>query len=170
LLIADLYDPGMKNLLALICILAVLAAHANAQKKVGNWDAIEAMPQGSHIWVSSESSFGSQPCIFQQASDQHLICETVLEKRLGMHPRTYALYRTTVHEVRAERYTPATGNGLKGAAIGAGIGIALGLAVGGRNGLTRGGTAVGLGGIFGLVGYGMSQVPLSRPSVVIFRR
>jgi hypothetical protein len=159
----------MKNLLAFVSIFALLSAQASAKTQVGNWDAVESLSPGSNIRVNTESRLGTRECIFQSATDERLVCESLVQGPYQQGPMSYLLYRSTVHEVRLQHYTGGD-NSAKGVGIGAGIGAALGAAIGGRNGSSRGDSALVGGFLFGVFGYVIGANSAAKHSRVVFRR
>jgi hypothetical protein len=135
-----------KNI-SLVSTILLLASIARAQ--TGSWQAVKDLQPGTRISVQGASRFHS-PCIFEQATDEQLVCEYILHgPRRAFIPSQRVYERKKIREVRLEHSDAA--NMATGAAIGGGLGAAVG-ATAGNGTLTRGGGALLLGGIGALVG------------------
>ncbi len=102
-----------------------LATTAHAQK--GDWRAVKEIPPGTPISVKYRGFFIHNRCIFENATDDVLVCERVLFGTSRLFLRPEAIYRRKlISEVRLEHSEAS--NIAVGAAIGGGVGAAMGAA------------------------------------------
>ena len=129
-------------------MLAVLLFASSAEAQTGDWRAVKNLRYGSTISVEAERRVR---CILRGVTDDQLVCERIQRGLIRIFPSEITFDRRNVREVRLEHSDDA--NAAAGAAIGAGAGAALG-SVKTRNGsLTRGGGALLVGTIGGLIGW-----------------
>jgi len=141
--------PCMKTLRAAFALLVLLLVTSSLHAQRRDWQAVEQIAPGSVIHVKGRHIYGTT-CVFQQATNDALICEPRPElARYGML-RDFRFDRRYIREVRLERSDDT--NTAIGALIGAGIGATLGSATPNNGTLTRGGRVLVLGGLGALIG------------------
>ena len=105
--------------------------------------------------------------MFEAATDDALICERIPHGLIRVGPSEVRFDRRSTREVRLEHND--TANRLTAAAIGTGAGAALG-ASNNSGSLTRGGSALLLGGIGAIVGGFVGEEFHPLPGRVIYQR
>jgi hypothetical protein len=171
-----------QKIISLALLFGLLAPAASARKR--SWQAVEKLPPGASISVKSD--WLRTQCTFVRAADEELVCRPIPPMQPPYRPwppspvpfpyppappppPPLAFYdRKDVLEVRLEHSVAV--NVLTGVVIGAGAGAGLGAAANGHGTLTRGGSALLGGLIFGLIGgvIGRNSPPFHRG--VIYKR
>ena len=138
--------PRMRQLRIIASLLVFTLIFSSAQAQTGDWRAVKNIPRGSPISVKVRVRI---LCIFQSATDDELICTRTnpLPSPIGLDDLRFD--RREIREVRLE-HSEAT-NATVGDAIGAGVGAAVG-ASSNDGTVTRGGGALLIGGIGGIIG------------------
>src|SRR3989442_2953949 len=139
------------------CMLAGLILASSAQAQTGDWRAVENLKPRSRISVKVHLR---TICFFLRATHDELVCELPADHRIPFGPFQLTFDRRSIREVRLEHSEAA--DAALGAAIGGGVGAAVGASQKPET-LTRGGGAILLGAIGGLVGGGFCQ-ELSSPA------
>jgi hypothetical protein len=100
----------------------VLAGASFARSSVGDWQTVrQDIPRGWQIIVVTSFTF---PCVFQQATEQELVCDPLDHDRRGYDNGEIRVRRDRIREIRVEKREGA--NMVAGAAGGAGLGTLLG--------------------------------------------
>jgi hypothetical protein len=100
----------------------VLAGASFARSSVGDWQTVrQDIPRGWQIAVVTSFTF---PCVFQQATEQELVCDPLDHDRRGSDNGEIHVRRDRIREIRVEKREGA--NIVAGAAGGAGLGTLLG--------------------------------------------
>jgi hypothetical protein len=153
------------RILCLTIAFIVLAASGYAQ--TGTWQVVETIPAGTPISVLAQKRHQHSHrfrCDFIWATDDEIACQPGGINRILRGAMVFE--HQDVLDVHLEHPSAST---LAGAAIGVGLGVGLG-ATGTNGAVTRTGAALGLGGIFGLVGGVIGRnLPIVRGTVV-YRR
>ena len=146
-------------------MLACLIFTSSAQAQPGGWRAVENLKPRSRISVKVHLR---TICFFVRATHDELVCELPADHRIPFGPSQLTFDRQSIREVRLEHGEAA--DAALGAAIGGGVGAAVGASVKGSGSLTRGGGAILLGAIGGLVGgfFGRDFPPLH--GKVVYKR
>jgi hypothetical protein len=112
----------MRKLTMLLLMTLIVTAYCFAKDPVGDWQTVQQdIPRGWQITVVTAFAF---PCIFQQASDNELVCEQ-LHHRWGAENNDIHVRRDRIHEIRVEKreganmLAGAVGGGMAGALLGA---------------------------------------------------
>jgi hypothetical protein len=120
-----------------------------APAQTGDWQALQALPNGTKVKVTLKNAPTFGHCFLDGVSDNQLVCST----RMGLRSRRRAYLRDDIKAVYLAHSGPAIGF-----AVGAGTGAALGATRDPVPGLGRGGTALvdagllgGLGAFLGLI-------------------
>jgi len=124
----------------LISMSMALTTASFAKTPSHDWQALQDIPRGWQITVVTSFTF---PCVFERATNDELICETVQNNRASSNSREIRVHRDRVREVRAERRDGA--NMLAGSAFGGGAGAGFGAIIASGS---RGGPAY----LFGTIG------------------
>src|SRR2546422_9138484 len=128
------------------CMLACLIFTSSAQAQPGGWRAVENLTPRSRSAVKVRLR---TICFFVRATHDELVCELPADHRIPFGPSQLTFDRQSIREVRLEHGEAA--DAALGAAIGGGVGAAVGASQKPQT-LTRGGGAIRLGAICGLVG------------------
>jgi len=144
------------------CMLAFLVFASSAHAQTGDWRALENLKPRSRISVKVRLR---TICFFVRATHNELVCELPADHRIPFRQSQLTFDRQSIREVRLEHSEAA--DAALGAAIGGGVGAAVGASVKGSGSLTRGGGALLLGAIGGLVGgfFGRDFPPLHGKAV-----
>jgi hypothetical protein len=112
----------MRKTLMTAVLSFVLVGASFARSSVGDWQTVrQDIPRGWQITVVTSFTF---PCVFQQATDQELICSPLDHDRRGSDNGEIHVRRDRIREIRVEKREGA--NMVAGAAGGAGLGTLLG--------------------------------------------
>jgi hypothetical protein len=154
----------MRKLIGVLFMNMALTACALAKSAVGDWQTVqEDIPRGWQITVETSFAF---PCIFEQATNDELLCHSLERKPSTPQDLEIRVRRERIREIRVERREGANmlGGGLAGAGLGSGFGAILAGAG------SRGASAY----LFGLVGAKLGARSGSRVHIlhgkVIYRR
>jgi hypothetical protein len=130
-------------------LLAPLLIASSAMSQTDDWEAVQALPNGTKIKVTLKNRPTFGHCFFDGASDDQLFCTS----RGGLLSRRKVYLRDDIEAVYWTHNGPAIG-----LAVGAGTGAVIGAVGDPIPGLGRGGTALldagllgGLGAFFGMV-------------------
>lgn len=103
----------MRRTTLLFLVVTIGSLPCFAKTDLGDWQTVQQdVPRGWQIVVVTSMTF---PCIFQSATDQELICES-LERNSSKEVR---VRRERIHEIRVEKR-----NGANALAFGAAAGLA----------------------------------------------
>jgi hypothetical protein len=134
--------------------LAFLLLMPGALAQTGDWQSVMDLQPGTSISVKAGHFFAHNLCTLQSVNDETLVCERIQHGpgAFRVSPvHVFRYNRKIVREVRLEHSDEA--NTALGAAVGAGAGVAIGASLSPqRTGYSRGGGALLLGTIGGLMG------------------
>jgi hypothetical protein len=144
LVVAALGEFMRSSITILVALLLLFASNASAQK--GDWTTVEELPYGTPISVLYGGFPIHNPCTFQNAVNDKLMCRRQLSRSGRIFIPPGAIYfRKQIRAVRLE-YSD-THNELVGFAIGGAIGGALGASGSGDpRGRFAAGLIIGIGG------------------------
>ena len=112
----------MRKILMMILLSCGLCASCFAKGPVGDWQIVQQdIPRGWQITVVTSFTF---PCVFQQATDQELICEPLDHDGRASDKGEIRVRRGRILEIRVEKREGA--NMLAGAGGAAALGSLLG--------------------------------------------
>ena len=162
----ELVDAGIHNIrgiVPLLLLLLLLGLTAGAQ--TDDWRAVQKLTPGTHISVKAGFRF---LCVFQEATDDALVCEAPQRNLIRTGRSTYTVARSSVREARLEHTD--TSNAAFGALVGGGAGAAIGASVKNRT-PDRVKGALLLGGVGALLGGGLGRdFPILHGEVVYKRK
>jgi hypothetical protein len=113
----------------LIAMAMALTTASFAKSPSHDWQALQDIPRGWQITVVTAFTF---PCVFDRATNDELICESLQNNRASSDSREIRVRRDRIREVRAERRDGA--NMLAGSAFGGGAGAGFGAIIAGGPG------------------------------------
>lgn len=151
----------MRNLRPFYLILTVFVLLPIGYAQKGNWQAVESLAPGTSISIQARHRVH---CNFLGADNNSISCEQNLSALRVSHE--FAFDRTEVRQVRVEH--PAASMFL-GAAIGAGAGVGYG-STGGSGSLTKGGTELVGGALFGFLGGVVGRETHIIPGTIIYQK
>ena len=145
-------------------LLSVAFLLSNSQAQTGDWQAVEAIPSGSAIFIKNEDR--KIKCTLERVTDDELFC---VERRPLLGAPVLRLYRDGIREVRLDH--PGR-SAFFGAIIGTGAGTAVGYASSrsSNDAETRVYTPIGIAILFGTaLGLIMGRLAIPHGKVV-YRR
>ncbi len=127
-----------REIISSLLVVLLLGSTAQAKKKIDDWQAVQNLKPGSHVYVKAQHNHA---CSVEVVTEHELVCEEPRHRSFGTI--TLTIPRPAIREVRT------LPNQAKDAWIGAGIGAGAGAVVAGTNSRDYPGFHAFIGGLSG---------------------